>query len=137
LVDSKLPLYLSNDSKVFGWCSDDNELWVPLIEKAYAKLHGCYEALVSGFLDDAIHDMTGFVSEKLNLHDRNSNFPNPSLPMKNHFFDYIYKRYKEGCMMGCAWKTDKVENKLDNGIITGHAYGITHVLELEIPGEPK
>jgi len=40
-------------------------LWVPLIEKAYAKLHGCYESLISGFIDDALSDLTGFVAEKL------------------------------------------------------------------------
>jgi len=103
---------------------------VPMIEKAYAKLHGCYETLISGFLDDALFDMTGFVSEKLNLHDRNGNFPNPSLPMKSHFFDYIFTWHQEGCMMGCAWKSTAIEEKLSNGIITGHAYGITDILTL-------
>mgnify|MGYP002381848508 CR=1 FL=1 len=127
-------MYLSNESPVFGRCSDPNELWVPLIEKAYAKLHGCYETLISGFLDDALHDMTGYVSEKLNLHDRNGNFPNPSLPMKSHFFDYIHTWWKEGSMMGCAWKTTAIEEKLSNGIITGHAYGITDVLKIEKSG---
>lgn len=44
-----------------------NENWVCLIEKAYAKLHGCYEALISGFIDDAMTDLTGFVAEKIIL----------------------------------------------------------------------
>lgn len=134
LVDSWLPCYISNDTPVFGRCSDPDELWVPLVEKAYAKLHGCYETLISGFLDDALHDMTGYVSEKLNLHDKNGCFPNPSLPMKSHFFDYILSRWKEGCMMGCARKTNVTEEKLTNGIITGHAYGITDVLQMKVPG---
>ena len=37
------------------------ETWVPLIEKAYAKLHGNYSYLQGGHECDAITDMTGFV----------------------------------------------------------------------------
>jgi hypothetical protein len=40
---------------------------VPLIEKAYAKLHGCYESLNGGLLDDGLVDLTGLVAEKINI----------------------------------------------------------------------
>jgi hypothetical protein len=35
------------------------ETWVPLIEKAYAKLHGNYSHLRGGLECDAIEDLTG------------------------------------------------------------------------------
>ena len=39
---------------VFGWCEDPAEMWVPLIEKGYAKLHGCYGNLISGYIDEGV-----------------------------------------------------------------------------------
>jgi hypothetical protein len=39
----------------------ENETWVPLIEKAFAKLHGDYASLTSGATGEAIEDMTGSV----------------------------------------------------------------------------
>lgn len=37
------------------------------MEKAYAKLHGCYEALNGGNMAEALVDLTGGCSEKFNL----------------------------------------------------------------------
>ena len=33
----------------FGQCSDQNETWVPLMEKAYAKAHGDYSSIDGGY----------------------------------------------------------------------------------------
>lgn len=41
----------------FASCADQNETWLPLLEKAYAKFHGDYSALSGGF--------TGFVTAPL------------------------------------------------------------------------
>ena len=42
IIDDRLPCYRGNKQLVFGKCASKDELWVPLIEKAYAKIHGCY-----------------------------------------------------------------------------------------------
>jgi hypothetical protein len=44
---------------MYAHCKDTNELWVPLVEKAYAKLHSCYEAIESGTETNAFLDLTG------------------------------------------------------------------------------
>ena len=43
-----------------------NELWVILIEKAYAKLHGSYERISGGQTHEALRDMTGAPSFYMN-----------------------------------------------------------------------
>ena len=128
LVDMRLPCYRSNNSLVFGSCKDPSELWVPLIEKAFAKLHGCYEALISGNSEDALTDFTSFPSERIKLSDVESD---------QWLWNKLLEEYKNKTMMGCSatggTEQEIVLNGESTGILNGHAYAILNVFEL--PGD--
>ncbi|KAG5496882.1 hypothetical protein GH5_01388 [Leishmania sp. Ghana 2012 LV757] len=59
IVDSYLPTY--NGGLYFAHSTQDPfELWVSLLEKAYAKMHGSYASIVGGDPLHALQDLTGF-----------------------------------------------------------------------------
>ena len=60
-IDDKLP------KKKRASCSDTNEWWVPLIEKAYAKFYGSYAQINGGNPCWAMTDLTGGISGKYSL----------------------------------------------------------------------
>ncbi|KAI4620221.1 hypothetical protein J4E80_004747 [Alternaria sp. BMP 0032] len=49
----------------FAQCSDPNETWLPLLEKAFAKAHGDYSAINGGFVGEGIEDLTGGVTSEI------------------------------------------------------------------------
>lgn len=54
-----------SDALYFAKCADANEIWLPLLEKAYAKVHGDYEAIEGGISGEAVEDMTGGVTTNI------------------------------------------------------------------------
>uniref|UniRef100_UPI00358E7DFA calpain-3-like n=1 Tax=Myxine glutinosa TaxID=7769 RepID=UPI00358E7DFA len=116
-IDDSLPT--QNNHLVFLHSVDRNEFWSALLEKAYAKLNGSYEALKGGSIAEAMEDFTGGVYEFYNLTKAS-----PSL------YRFMHKALQKDSMMGCsidATNLADVEMRLSNGLVKGHAYSITGV----------
>ena len=57
LVDDYFP-YEGSDFKQFAFsCSAENEIWVALLEKAWAKINGCYAKIGCGGLPNEVFDV--------------------------------------------------------------------------------
>lgn len=56
-IDDRIPC---RQSGRVHFCRNDNpnETFGMLMEKAYAKLHGCYESLVYGTMENTLRDLT-------------------------------------------------------------------------------
>ncbi|XP_065324886.1 calpain-5-like isoform X1 [Gordionus sp. m RMFG-2023] len=149
VIDDRLPTI--NGELVFTRSRIKNEFWVSLLEKAYAKLNGCYEALDGGNLSDALVDFTGGICENVEL---KLNPPDGSLPngtnvastvetsgvyycsepeVRKKLFDTLLREVARRSLMCAAIDVkdeSERETKTPTGLIKGHAYGITAVKKL-------
>ncbi|CAN0181049.1 unnamed protein product, partial [Hapterophycus canaliculatus] len=66
-VDTRIPCSASGEP-LFCRGKERHELWGFILEKAFAKAHGCYQNLMHGETCEALRDMTGGVVEKLQWH---------------------------------------------------------------------
>lgn len=58
ILDDQFPAQPVSKKAAFN-SSRENELWVMLIEKAWAKVHGGYLNINAGLIREALHDLTG------------------------------------------------------------------------------
>nr|CAD2198470.1 unnamed protein product [Meloidogyne enterolobii] len=115
VIDDRLPCSMDGEL-LYMHSRDLNEFWSALLEKAYAKLHGSYEALKGGTTSEALEDMTGGLTEFYDLQERTENL-----------MQMMVRGFEMGSLFGCSIEADPHvwEAKLPNGLVKGHAYSIT------------
>ncbi|KAI0454318.1 hypothetical protein F5B21DRAFT_514761 [Xylaria acuta] len=106
----------------FAQCQHANETWLPLLEKAYAKAHGDYQAIEGGFTGEGIEDLTGGVTTELYAAD---------ILDKEYFWKEELMKVNDEFLFGCStgmWGAVWGERK---GIVELHAYSIMRAVEMD------
>ncbi|KAJ7125785.1 cysteine proteinase [Mycena crocata] len=109
----------------FAKSGTDGETWVPLIEKAYAKLHGDYASLSGGYASEGVEDLTGGISSYIQTKD---------ICNIDKFWTEELLKANDDRLFGCSFqgldgsRSGDYQAKIF-GLIGNHAYSVLRAVE--------
>ncbi|EGV93022.1 Calpain-12 [Cricetulus griseus] len=112
VVDDRLPV--REGKLMFVRSEQRNEFWAPLLETPPPPLHGSYEVMRGGHMNEAFVDFTGGVGEVLYLRQYT-----PGL------FAALRHALAKESLVGATALSDRGEIRTDEGLVKGHAYSVT------------
>ena len=123
IIDDFLP-YTGKKFKKFAFSSSGGkELWVALLEKAWAKINGNYAKIGCGGSPTEVFDvLTEAYTEQVQIHPY----------YKDYIWETMINSEKNGYIMTAGTSADIVNLNLDEvGLSPGHAYTVLGVLEID------
>lgn len=130
IIDDYLPIDLQKGTLSFSR-TKKSEIWVPLLEKAWAKINGGYTNIISGWMHHCLQAFTGFPS----IHYSHANYKIEDLYKAISFAD------RKNCIITSSSQKDATEFKdSDNeanatGLINSHAYTVIGCNEIISKGK--
>jgi len=109
IIDDYLPVFKDNKELCFGK-STNNEIWLCLLEKAWAKINGGYANIIKGFAHHVLEALTGFPC--LNLMHSSYDY--------NIIWDYIINSFKNKYII----TTTSKDNIKDIILERNHSYAL-------------
>ena len=137
-IDDNIPCDLHGDP-IFARSVDylgrcENEWWLSLLEKAYAKVYGSYANLHGGNMSEALYDLTGVPVLDYSIANDTKNSTVAKQPVSTQECDWgcLYNAFKSGdaiCVGFCVSQKELDSNvKFRNEILTNHAYALIGLL---------
>jgi len=119
-IDDYFPIHKDCSGLCFSKSKQgDNELWVPILEKAWAKLYGNYEKIEAGLTRDVLRDLTGAPTKVVWSDD------------PNLWIELLNGEAKDYIMTAGAIDAEQMKKvKMHEGMVVGHAYSLISVAEV-------
>jgi len=116
---------------------DRDEVWVPLLEKAFCKFHTCYEMCDGGFPGEAVAAMCGGCKGKFPISKKSRS--DPATPPT--YFKALKNARDRGWILSTTFTQTRTqigvktgqgkngEDVLSSGLVRGHVYSVLKLVE--------
>ncbi|XP_067009167.2 calpain-9 [Anabrus simplex] len=118
-IDDRLPVD-DDEQLVYSRCTAENEFWLPLLEKAFAKFQGNYEILEGGHLVEGFVNLTGFFVENVIIANED----------KNELYRRLRVERKHKSLLTCSRASQYTQ-----GLVGDHGYTITDLKRITYEGK--
>ena len=116
IVDDYLPIDKTTKKPCYAQ-SKGNEIWVMLLEKAWAKVNGGYANIISGLPSEALEFLIGLGSLSYDTENADTDDINE---YKNEIIKNVQIADQNNCLISCS--TSSNQNITKVGLVDGHAY---------------
>ena len=125
IVDDFLPVDKSTKKLIYAQ-SKKNEIWISLLEKAWAKVNGSYANIIGGYPSEALEFLTGFSSLSYDTENKDSADLNE---YKVEIVNNLQLADKKTSIISCS--TTSKTDASGVGLIKGYTYNMLDFYQIE------